>query len=552
MAGNGLHEPSSAPEEFDLEPFLAETVLDIPANRSLRRRWKVIAGSLALFGVVGLAAMSHGRSDHLSVNAGVSIQEWGGQDIKIMNRGEVNKFDGTCYNIDKKVSLCLQKDGNLVVYQLCAPGDSKVIWDSKTDKHPDGNTLEFQQDDGNLVIYTPGHHTSGFQTGKSDAHELWLQDDCNLVLYGENHGKIQWSSNKLCNPKDWRWPVQEVEIMTPGQYLLPGNCTGMLGAASLCFQEDGNLVLYQDASPGVGRCKLWDSGEKHGAQKVVFQEDGNLVTLDQAGKAMWDWVGEGKGGKHLVLQADCNLVMYDGSEPRKRVTATERLCQDTCIGDLPEERVMRRGDVLQAGDNKCTDVKNYSSVCFQDDGNLVIYQLDPVGKRCEHPIWSSGTDNHPDGASLEFQGDGNLVIYSPGHQATKFQTKTAGKSAQKLTLGGDCNLVLRDDDRKTVWQSNSKCSANKCTRSPLCGVVAGACHTAMVEVGEIGSVGGCLIVAGNILAAAIAGGPVGVAGGLVLFGLFQAACISAVSAGSVFTTHQCVEALETGIKGGCQ
>lgn len=51
-------------------------------------------------------------------------------------------------------------------------------------------------------------------------------------------------------------------------------------------------------------------------------------------------------------------------------------------------------------------------LCFQGDGNLVIYPAGELGER-SRAVWSSGTFGNP-GAILVFQGDGNLVICDAG------------------------------------------------------------------------------------------------------------------------------------------
>ena len=48
------------------------------------------------------------------------------------------------------------------------------------------------------------------------------------------------------------------------------------------------------------------------ACRLVFQSDGNLVVYDGAGRPRWDSTTWGRGGRSLVLQDDGNLVIYQG------------------------------------------------------------------------------------------------------------------------------------------------------------------------------------------------------------------------------------------------
>ena len=55
-------------------------------------------------------------------------------------------------------------------------------------------------------------------------------------------------------------------------------------------------------------------------------------------------------------------------------------------------------------------------LCFQSDGNLVIYQAGHVGDPT-YALWSAGTSGHPNDV-LVLQSDGNLVIYSDNTYTT--------------------------------------------------------------------------------------------------------------------------------------
>ena len=81
----------------------------------------------------------------------------------------------------------------------------------------------------------------------------------------------------------------------------------------LIAQSDGNLVLYYGAA-GI-RPALWSSGTSQRpdgfcATHLTLQPDGNLVLYEVGGAALWDSGTVGKEADRLVVQGDCNLVLY--------------------------------------------------------------------------------------------------------------------------------------------------------------------------------------------------------------------------------------------------
>src|SRR4051812_21306977 len=95
----------------------------------------------------------------------------------------------------------------------------------------------------------------------------------------------------------------------------------------------------------------------------------------QAGEGLYAASGDvlyDQSGKYrLVMQGDCNLVLYSGGTPlwNSRTVTGERNCR----------------------------------AMMQSDGNLVVYNT-------SRALWSSGTQGHPN-SFLTLQGDRNLVLY---------------------------------------------------------------------------------------------------------------------------------------------
>lgn len=95
--------------------------------------------------------------------------------------------------------------------------------------------------------------------------------------------------------------------LNSGQSLLVGgSLVSPDGRFSLVLQQDGNLVLYEQAGGPV-----WASGtDGREVSTALMQTDGNLVLYAPAGDAVWASDTSGNNGAYLVLQDDRNLVIY--------------------------------------------------------------------------------------------------------------------------------------------------------------------------------------------------------------------------------------------------
>lgn len=90
---------------------------------------------------------------------------------------------------DGRYVVYMQQDGNLVLW---SPG-GRLLWTSGSDGHS-GVVGLLEQDDGNLVIYGNGPiwATNVLGTG---TFKVIIQDDGNLVVYNVNTGAPLWASN---------------------------------------------------------------------------------------------------------------------------------------------------------------------------------------------------------------------------------------------------------------------------------------------------------------------------------------------------------------------
>jgi hypothetical protein len=216
--------------------------------------------------------------------------------------------------------------------------------------------------------------------------------------------------------------------------VIPQGASVQIGAASenlsLAMQADGNLVLYQNGTA------LWasnTSGQNCGSNQceAVFQADGNFVVYNGS-TALWNsqtygnpgatliltdqlphievvlngsilWanayvfsagnlgMSEGSevhiGSDFLAMQADGNLVMYQGSTPLWYTATGGQNC----------------------GANQCQAV-------FQSDGNFVVYNGSTA-------LWNTGTWGNP-WAQLVLSAGTPYVqvtgVLSPAHPAKEY------------------------------------------------------------------------------------------------------------------------------------
>jgi hypothetical protein len=85
---------------------------------------------------------------------------------------------------------------------------------------------------------------------------------------------------------------------------------------------------------------------------------------------------------------------------------------------------------------------------MQDDGNLVLYRIDPW-----KALWSTETNGTPTRSAV-MQGDGNFVCYSPSGSAY-WASGTDGHPGANVTLQDDGNLVVYAPTGTALWDSET-------------------------------------------------------------------------------------------------
>ena len=105
------------------------------------------------------------------------------------------------------------------------------------------------------------------------------------------------------------------EALMPGQHLISQN-----RIYTFSVQKDGNLVLRKAESlKSKKKHILWNSGTSGNITKLFMQNDGNLVLYDNA-SPKWYTKTNGHPGAYFILQNDGNAVVY--SNKNKPLWAT--------------------------------------------------------------------------------------------------------------------------------------------------------------------------------------------------------------------------------------
>lgn len=175
----------------------------------------------------------------------------------------------------------MQPDGNFVIVEVVTGGDfpgEYPLWNARTDGHR-GSYLNVQ-DDGNVVIYDPLSGQAIWTQSRLNSNSYLMpggmlaslnglvrlefqQGDGNLVLYqsksvGDQNRTATWS------------PVPSIANKQ---------------AITAMLQDDGNLVVWGGPELDV----LWQSGKTGpmGQYYLQVQNDGNLVIYTQNRQVLW-------------------------------------------------------------------------------------------------------------------------------------------------------------------------------------------------------------------------------------------------------------------------
>ncbi|KAF3774760.1 Mannose-specific lectin 3 [Nymphaea thermarum] len=179
-------------------------------------------------------------------------------------------------------------------------------------------------------------------------HEIWLLLFCSLLC------NLQPSCQQAHNS------MFSGDSLLSGQYLTFSNNV-------LTMQSDCNLVLKRS---GIS---IWSSDTSGGGKNCTLklQSDGNLLIYSQNNTAVWSTGSKAPGPYVLILQRDGNLVIYAGLP----LTYSSDVVASTCAVKLfrsgEPTNVLYSYEYLLPGQSLAT---GDDALVMQSDCNLVLYR----------------------------------------------------------------------------------------------------------------------------------------------------------------------------------
>jgi hypothetical protein len=202
----------------------------------------------------------------------------------------------------------MQGDGNLVDYAL----DGQVLWQSHTANRPIKYAV--MQSDGNFVLYftdgsTPWSTATSTATWYKGGTNITLQNDGNLVMYNSASPHAPTWATSWDYGTTIAAPVyyRGTDRLSAGGILsLNYFLRSLDGRYALLLQSDGNLVLY-----GPGYHVLWFSATNGKSVSYgAMGSDGIFRLMDKYGHAVWSSPNSACCGTQILMQTDGNLVIY--------------------------------------------------------------------------------------------------------------------------------------------------------------------------------------------------------------------------------------------------
>lgn len=153
----------------------------------------------------------------------------------------------------------------------------------------------------------------------------------------------------------------------------PGTMWSNSAGYSLCFQEDGNLVLYNSAKQPLWATDTYRIERR--ADTLKFHPNGNLV-LYQRGEPIWSTKTQSLKNSQvcLELQENGNFVIYDTSNPNKVLFETKT--QNGMQGSLIVVEGWKKSEIddinHNSSDGAATSVALTSEYSFPNSDDLIF------------------------------------------------------------------------------------------------------------------------------------------------------------------------------------
>jgi hypothetical protein len=314
---------------------------------------------------------------------------------------------------------------------------ARPMWSSRTDRRGSNCSAVFQPD-GNLVIYSMGTTPIwSSQTLGRGGDAILLQDDGNLVMTAA--GRTVWASTPSR-------PSLSALGLPPAPAPVAASRSTMPVGRQLTPNDEirspngrYRLVMQTDCNLVLydSARAIWASGtDRRGTScQSLFQNDGNFVIYSMGGNAVWASNTVGRGGDRITLQDDGNLVMYAGSSAVWASNTGGRPTMPAPQAGFSGGSVLSAGMQLFAPSGTMTSRNGRYTLAMQGDCNLTITE------RGGRAMWASNTWGRGSSCRLDMQTDGNLVIYDGANRAV-WSSGTNGRGTDRAMITDDGRLEV--------------------------------------------------------------------------------------------------------------
>lgn len=190
---------------------------------------------------------------------------------------------------------------------------------------------------------------------------------------------------------------------------------------------------------------IWATNTKASTCSLTLERTGELVLSDGSGNRMWGSNRRGGQGHYvLVLQKDRNLVVFGPGRWDSGTGVATSPPRIPISMDMRAENVLYPGSILYPGNS----LKNENwELKLESSCNLVLYEDG------DEVIWSTNTAGKANACYLKMELTGNLNLYAGGGNTLWTAGRSVGNSV--LVLQNDRNLVIRGP---AIWTSATQTS----------------------------------------------------------------------------------------------